>query len=196
MSIKKYLYIIIAIAIVVFAIHYVSLVNENEKLSKENDVKTENINILNSTLKVFKIGDSINCSKISSLTYSKAEYERYRGEDMETIKQLKLKLKNVNSVTNIETTTIDTIIQKLYVKNDSVKCFKYQTEFIELDGCVNDSNVNLNYKTNEKLKVIVNTRYKHNFLFWHWGFKIEDMVVLSKNPKTIVNKIDYVIVNK
>ena len=51
--------------------------------------------------------------KIASLTYTNNEFKAYRSKDMQTIADLKLKLKTVKSISTIETETnaiIDTKI--------------------------------------------------------------------------------------
>lgn len=164
--------------------------------------KTSNIEVLNSEFQKYKVESTIkingkdstiqlNAAKINSLSYTAAEFEQYRDNDYQTIESLKLKLKNVLSVTNVSTHTEQQIITPT-IKTDSTVCFNYNDNFISVSACSDSKNTKLYYSMTDSLTTVVNTIPKHKFLWWRWGVKAININILSKNPNTTFTYIDYI----
>lgn len=192
--IKQYIYIAIAVFLLAIFSTIGILIHQNTKLKAENKIKTKNIEVLNDSIKYFNTTDSLQAAKIGELNYTVDEFKKFRAADEQTINSLNLKLKNVKSITNIQTIT-ETKFETKLVYRDSLKCFDWKDEFTSINGCVKDSTISVNYSNVERLSAVINTRYKHNFLFFHWGLKINDLYVKSMNKNTKISKIDYITVN-
>lgn len=193
--IKQYIYIALAIFLLAIFSTIGILVKQNNKLRTENKIKTQNIEVLNDSIKYFNTTDSLHAAKVGELNYTLDEFKQFRANDEQTINSLKLKLKNVKSITNIQTITTTQFETKLIYK-DSLKCFDWKDEFTSINGCVKDSTIAVNYSNVEKLSIVVNTKYKHNFLFFHWGLKINDLYVKSMNKNTKIGQIDFISIKK
>lgn len=193
--IKQYIYIAVAIFLLATFSTIGILVKQNIKLKVENKVKTQNIEVLNDSIKYFNTTDSLHAAKIGELNYTVDEFKKFRAADEQTINSLNLKLKNVKSITNIQTITETKFETKLIYK-DSLRCFDWKDEFTNVNGCVKDSSISVNYSNTEKLSIIINTTSKHNFLFFHWGLKINDLYVKSMNKNTKIGKVEFISIRK
>jgi hypothetical protein len=168
---------------------------ENSNYKAEIEIQKENVKTLNTSVYKFKTDSGLDAAKIRSLAYSKKELETYREEDIQTIQDLKIKLKNVTSAMRVKTETI-TKIETRIIYNDTLKCIDYKSEFIDVKGCFGDSIMNLEIHTREKLSAIITTQFKHKFLWFEWGTQTFDLTVTSKNKRTIITDLDYVVIKQ
>jgi hypothetical protein len=200
---KKYWsYLLIALLAVVIYFMFSTIKAKNAEIIR----KTSNIEVLNSEFQKYKVESTIkingkdstiqlNAAKINSLSYTVAEFEQYRGNDAQTIESLKLKLKNVISVANVET-QIEQNITAPTIKTDSSTCFNYKDEFIELSGCTVDTTTDISYKVKDKLLIVPSIVKKHHFLWFEWGVKGIQLDVLSKNPNSSFTYESYIEIKK
>jgi len=197
--IKKYWYIL-ALAGCAGIIYL--LTSELRKEKAENVRKTSNIETLNKDFtsyvtdtKVVVAGkDTVikrQAAKVGSLTYTVDEFKRYRTEDVETIKSMGLKLKNVLSVANISTNTSQNIVMPT-IKTDSSTCFTYKDSFIQVAGCAYKDKTILYYAGQDSLTIVPSVIPKHKFLWMTWGVKGVQLDVISKNPNTTFTYEKYV----
>lgn len=195
----KYVLLIAFMVIIYF------LISANRKQKSEIERKTQNIEVLNSNFvsykSAYKTGlktihgkDSIiqlNAAKISALTYTAYEFEHFRALDVKTIKELNLKLKNVQSVTNIGSSTSSNINAKIiYV--DSVKCLQFKDEFTTVSGCFKGDSINLLVENRDSLTTVVSKVPKCHFLWWSWGVKAIQLDIRAKNPNTQFTYLKYI----
>ena len=200
---KKYWsYLLIALLVVVIYFMFSTLKAKNAEISR----KTSNIEVLNSEFQKYKVKSTIkmngkdstiqlNAAKINSLSYTVSEFEQYRANDYQTIESLKLKLKNVLSVANVET-QIEQHITTPTIKTDTSTCFNYKDEFIELSGCTVDTTTDIGYKVKDKLLIVPSIVKKHHFLWFEWGVKGIQLDVLSKNPNSSFTYESYIEIKK
>ena len=196
---KKYWsYLLIALLAVVIYFMFGTIKAKNAEISR----KTSNIEVLNSEFQKYKVESTIkingkdstiqlNAAKINSLSYTVAEFEQYRANDYQTIESLKLKLKNVLSVANVET-QIEQHITAPTIKTDSSTCFNYKDEFLDLSGCVIDTVASIGYKVKDKLFIVPSIVKKHHFLWFEWGVKGIQLDVLSKNTNSSFTYESYI----
>ena len=170
---------------------------------KEVTRQTANVSVLNSNYKSYKVAyksglktitgkDSLinlNAGKVQSLTYTVSEYKNYASKDEQTIKDLKLSLKTAQSASGIETQTITNTVIQL---KDS--CFNQNTEWQDISGCIKKGNISIKTTNRDSLFIVVSTVSKHNFLFFHWGDKINSLDAVSKNPNTNITGLKYTII--
>jgi len=182
-----------------------ALVDSNKKQKAEIDRKTKNIEVLNSNyvsyksayntgLKTIHGKDSIiklNAAKVQALSYSVDEFKQFRASDNQTINELNLKLKNVQSVTNIGTSTTSTISTKIqYV--DSTKCLQFQDKFTTVSGCFKGDSINLLVENRDSLTTVVSRIPKCHFLWWSWGIKAIQLDIRAQNPNTKFSYLKYI----
>lgn len=162
----------------------------------ELDRKTKNIDVLNSEVENFRVSvnsvingkDSVisyQASRVYGICYTLEEYKKYRSEDLKLIEALKVKLKNVISVSNISVQTSQHI-ETPVIKTDTSTCFNYSDKFLDLAGCVIKDEAEINYKHKTELVIIPSIINKHHFLWWSWGITGIQMDAVSKNPNDSV----------
>lgn len=176
--------------------------SDNEKLQQDLNRQTNNVEVLNTDFIRYRVTtrkqihgkDSViqlNAAKVQSLTYTVGEFERFRASDEETIKSLKLQLKNVQSVTNIGTQTNTTLPIKIqYV--DSTKCLYYNDRFTTVSGCFKGDSINLSVENRDSLTTVVSRIPKHRFLWWTWGVKSIQLDIRAQNPNTKFTYLKYI----
>jgi len=196
---KKYWsYLLISLLAVVIYFMFGTIKTKNAEIIRKNS----NIEVLNSEFQKYKVYSTVkingkdstillNAAKIQSLTYTVSEFEQFRGNDAQTIESLKLKLKNVLSVANVDT-QIEQHITTPTIKTDSSTCFNYKDEFIELSGCTIDTTTDIGYNIKDKLLIIPSIVKKHHFLWFEWGVKGIQLDVLSKNPNSSFTYESYI----
>ena len=196
---KKYWYWA-ALALAGITIYLLS--NDIKAKKDEINRKTSNIEVLNkdftsyvaSVKVVLNNKDTLiklQAAKVGSLTYTLDEFKRYRAEDVQTIKSMGLKLKNVLSVANVSTQTSQSITTPT-IKTDSTVCFNYKDSFVSIFGCVKNDSTALAYSGQDYLTIIPSVIPKHKFLWMTWGVKGVQLDVISKNQNTTFTYAKYV----
>jgi len=174
---------------------------------KEVTRQTSNVSVLNSNYKSYKSAyntglktitgkDSIlnlNAAKVQSLTYTVGEYKEYSVNDAQTIKDLKLSLKTAQSASNITTETNQNIHTPTIIK-DSTMCFDFSDTYLKLSGCSSKRGTDITYRATDSIFAVIDMVSKHNFLFFHWGDKINSLDAVSKNPNTNITGLKYTII--
>ena len=196
---KKYWYYL-ALALAWITIYLLS--NDIKAKKAEINRKTSNIEVLNkdftsyvaSVKVVLNNKDTLiklQAAKVGSLTYTLDEFKRYRAEDVQTIKSMGLKLKNVISVASVSTQTSQNISTPT-IKTDSTICFNYKDNFVSIFGCVKNDSTALVYTGQDSLTIVPSVIPKHKFLWMTWGVKGIQLDVISKNPNTTFTYVKYV----
>jgi hypothetical protein len=192
--------------IVLLIVAYLFYLN-NKSLKKEVTRQTTNVEVLNSKLETYRITvnthikaingkDSIinlNVGKIQALNYTVNQYKDFEVVNAQTITELKLKLKNVQSTSNITTQTNQNIHTPTIIK-DSVMCFDFSDTYLKLSGCVSKKGTDIKYQGSDSIFTVIDMVSKHNFLFLHWGDKVSGLTAVSKNPNENITGLKYTIV--
>ncbi|MEI7501987.1 MAG: DUF6549 family protein [Paludibacter sp.] len=193
------------VLLISFSIVIYFLISANNKQESELNRKTQNIEVLNGNFSSYKAAfntglktsrgkDSIillNAAKVQALAYTVDEFKHFRAVDVQTIKELNLKLKNVQSVTNIGISTTSTITTSI-VYVDSTKCLHYKDEFTSVDGCFTGKTIQLTVQNRDSLTTVVSRIPKHRFLWWSWGTKAIQLDIRSQNPNTKFSYLKYI----
>lgn len=183
---KKYL----IIAIVILLVTVTFLFRQNRLLQAERDRQSGNVETLMGEVKRYKVKDSLNVASVSALNLTVDELKKYRADDAKLIKELKLRSKDVEYITNTEIKTKDSLIYKI----DSVRCFHYKDEWLKVDACIGDSLMVI--ESRDSIVQVVHAIYKHRFLWWRWkviGFRQE---VVNFNPRSEVGYSEIVRIGK
>jgi hypothetical protein len=196
----KYWYII---AITVLSIFLFIFISSNAKLQKEVERQTQNVEVLNSNYLSYKVAyntklktihgkDSIinlNVAKVQALTYTVSDYKKYEWQDAQTIQSLRTQLKYAQNASNISTQTITNTVTVL---KDS--CFNQTSKWQDISGCIKSGTISIKSVNRDSLLAVISTKSKHNFLFFHWGEKITDLNVISKNPNTQITGVKFTVI--
>lgn len=107
--------------------------------------------------------------------------------DEKTIKELGLKMKQLDAVQTTSLETKDTA-RAAVVINSSL--FSYEDEWSHLEFSLDDST--FYYNIRDSLETFVYHEYKHHFLWWRWGVKGYNVKIINFNPNARVKYNRYV----
>lgn len=195
------------LAFLVVSLAVIFLINETAKLQEENKRLVNNQITLLDSMQTYKVADSLNVAKINVLELSLSDYKKYREENATLIKKLKAdKLSATTSInattsTNIKTVIKDSIIYKDRVAPvDTVKQIKYDSKWASIHGYLANDTISLNIINREEL-LVVESFVKKRFVgiklpIWLFGYKTKSVNVVSKNPNTEINNLEYIQIYK
>jgi len=181
---KKYInigiFILIASLIVALNLSLNSLKRAKEEVRRHE----QNERVLQSDLKVIvaKNGDLV--LRTEALTQTANEFKRYNSELTKEVKNLRIRLKDLQSATSVVIDTdIDTTIpirDTILLPDISARVFDYKDNFTTIHGVITDS-VKLKYHSTDSLFIFHHIE-KHKFLFIRWGVKAEWWDIKNSNP--------------
>ena len=190
---KKILgYIVIALSIILLIIG-----NMLAKERKENKRLEQNQESLLSDVNHYKTEAGDWAASVMMLKLSKEEIENHCDDLNQTIKDLNLKLKRVQSAA---TTTTKTDVEiKVPVRDsivyrdriDTIKCIEYIDPWIQLKGCFDKGLFSGSINSNDTITQVVH-RIPKKFLFIKYGTKAIRQEVVCKNPHTKIVFTEYI----
>lgn len=136
---------------------------------------------------VYLPGDTV---EVSTSPVIMAELKTLRKQhliDERMIKDLGLKLKQLDAVQTTVTETKDTARAE-YCHN--IKVFSYNDRWSHLQFRLRDST--FYYNIRDSLATVVYHEYKHRFLWWRWGVKGYKVKVVNFNPHSTIRYNTYV----
>ena len=187
----KFILLFILIAISAVSIY------DNNKLRKSNKVLHSNIEVLYDSVAHYKVADSLNAVNVAELQFSEKELLRLYNEDRALIERLTKKAK-LQTVEKIETVMHDTITVELRdtLLVDSAKYFKYNSKWNDVEGYIAQDSLSMNITNRESL-LITESLEKKKFWFmrlpiWLFGYKNKRLDVVSRNPNTQIQSVEYI----
>lgn len=189
LNIIKVLSVLLVIALVAC---FVS-VTENKRLQGDLDRQTSNVGALTYDIKYDKLDDSLPVAQNTALQAKVSELEQLHLTDTKLIKDLKVKLKDVQAQHTLSAETADTvIIAPVPGTADSV--FAYNDKWLSLH--IDIPKRECQYIAYDSLTTIVSRTYKHKFLWWRWGTKGYEVRIVSFNPHSQIKYSRYIEVVK
>ena len=176
----KFIIIVVLVTAIFSTIIYL-LVDYNKKLITEVERLDSNQTALNGTVKLYLSKSGKQVATIEQLVYNLKEMKKYHKEDVEVIKDMGLKLKQVEAIikTGIVTIIRDTIpLRDTIISGDTVSCFKKFDEYVQLLGCVRNDSVEIDLAHRDTIDNIAHWTYKKWFIF---KFKSDTIRLESKN---------------
>jgi hypothetical protein len=213
---KKYIYIGIGLAILLSIIfvqrHQINVAK------KDRDTYRQNTYTLMSDIDRYKVNDSLQAASIGELSLTVGEYEKYRQEDMELIRNLKADKSRLQQVitTQIKTTYklsgtfrdsivwrdaftkefagADAAFDSIY--KDTLKCVTINDRWFDLTGCIDgNSKFTGRFESRDSLLYVEHVIPKR-FLFIKWGVKERRQEIVSRNPHTRIEGAEFVTIRK
>ena len=151
---------------------------------KEKERFEANQTTLMTSLNNFKFRDSLNAVENGRLKLNLSELKELREADFKLIKELKLRPKDVETITKVKVITRDSIIFQL---KDS--CINYESEWTKVSGCIGDT---LSIETSDSIAFIAHKEYKHKFLFFRWGLERAKVKIINFNPRSSVKSSEWI----
>lgn len=205
MKTKIYLILALFIASMIGVIAYQRNVIKSERAEKE--VYKTNTSTLLSEVQMYRTESNKSVAKVKELSLTLSEYQKFRSEDMQTINELKVDKKRLQSINTANTETIynlkaqakDTIIytqNDLETHSDTLKCVSVNNEWLSFNGCIGKQNsFTGDIKTRDKITCIEHVEPKR-FLFFKWGVKSRQLEVVSDNPYTTITGAEFITIRK
>lgn len=171
----------------------------SEGVRHERDTLKANQTALLSDIKHYKTQSGKDAASIQQLTLKRDELESYCDELNRTIKDLKIKLKRVQSISQTATQSDYAIVTSLrdsVIYRDSVipvhaKSIRYSDAWIDLDGYVDSVQFIGDITTRDTLIQVVH-RVPKRFLFIRYGTKAIQQDVVSSNPHTKITYMKFI----
>lgn len=146
----------------------------------------------------YRTKDSLSAASVEKLTLTTKEFKKHEIELLETIDDLNLKVKRLQSVSETGTETkyeVKTIIKDslVYIEGKPVKlpCVNFSNKWLTVDGCVVDNQFSGWIESRDTLIQVVH-RVPRKFLFFRYGTKAIQQEVISKNPYTTLTYAKYI----
>lgn len=201
---KKYLFL--AAVVIVAALAVIFANRKIERLTAERDRYAGNTAALMSDVERYRVRDSLNAARVQSLELTVKEYERFRADDAALIKQLKQRNRDLATVNKTQTQTIidlravprDTIVlvrDSIRVPAVAVHC---GDSWYDFDGILTADTFTGTIINRDSLILAETVKYKR-FLGFLWKtHRVQDrqLDVLSKNPHTRIEDVEYIIIEK
>lgn len=197
--------ILILIAIIASCL----MCNRIRYLTEENNRLSNNQETLLTENEHYKIRDSLNVSKTNQLELKLSELKKYKSEYTQLVKDLNIKNSQLEQIISVNAETITNLKAMLRdsirldtVSNiiDTLKCFEYKSKYTDVSGCINKDIIDMQIHNRESLKAI-ESKKKKKFLFfklpiWLFGYKSKQLDIVSLNPNTTIEYIEYISVTK
>ena len=182
---KRYILIIILVIIIFF------LSRSLHRQRQENDRLSSNQTALFQDISYYRTRDSLSAASVERLTLTKKELEQNCEALARDIKDLKIKLKRVQSVSQASIETehiIRTVVRdSLIVRDriDTLQCIDYHDNYLTLSGCIEHNHFSGHIMSRDTLLQVIH-RVPHRWWFIKWGTKAVRQEIVSKNPHTHV----------
>lgn len=183
--------------------------NRIQYLTEENNRLSNNQETLLTENEHYKIRDSLNVSKTNQLELKLSELKKYKSEYTQLVKDLNIENSQLEQIISVNAETITNLKAMLRdsirldtVSNiiDTLKCFEYKSKYTDVSGCINKDIIDMQIRNRESLKAI-ESKKKKKFLFfklpiWLFGYKSKQLDIVSLNPNTTIEYIEYISVTK
>lgn len=159
-------------------------------LQQEKAIYKANQEALLSDVEFYKTESGLNAASVQKLTLSYNELKENYSNVCETAKELKLKVKRMQSVSTSATATdvkFITVVKDSIVyrdgKLDSLLTFRWRDPWVDVCGNISKDSIDVSVHSTDTLIQIVH-RVPHKFWFIKWGTKAIKQEVVSSNPHT------------
>lgn len=192
---KRYILIIILVIIIFF------LSRSLHRQRQENNRLSSNQTALFQDISYYRTRDSLSAAGVEKLTLTKKELEQNCEALARDIKDLKIKLKRVQSVSQASIETehiIRTVVRdSLIVRDrvDTLQCIDYHDNYLTLSGCIEHNHFSGHIMSRDTLLQVIH-RVPHRWWFIKWGTKAVRQEIVSKNPHTHVVYSRYIELKK
>ena len=160
----------------------------------KNQVRDLNVQLAHAQIPLVPdtIRDSIPVVKQRIVEVDKTDYKKQIA-DRELIKDLKLKVSQIESENHMLRETLGSVKLQLE-KKDSLELFTYHDKWADFEVDINSKQ--LDYAVRDSLITFVSTIYKHKFLWWRWGKKGYDLHIVNMNPHSNVLYNKRIVINE
>ena len=171
-----------------------------QDIREDRNRLSDNQRSLMSDIEFYMTKDSLSAASVERLTLSNREFNQYCDDLEKQVKDLNLKVKRLQSVSQTATETkyvIKTVIRDSVIpeRMDTLRCINFRNDYLTLSGCVDRESFCGTIESRDTLVQIVH-RVPRKFLFIRWGTKAIRQEVISKNPYSSIVYSEYIELKK
>lgn len=177
-----------------------------ERMQQELDRHKGNAAALLSDVERYRVRDSLHAARVESLQLTVKEYERFRADDAQLIRELKARNRDLSAVNKTQS---ETIIDLLATPRDTVVLVRDSIitpavavhcgdAWFDFDGILTADRFTGTLKNRDSLLLAETVKYRR-FLGFLWKTrKVEDrqLDVVSRNPHTNIVNIEHIVIEK
>lgn len=171
-------------------------------IKKERDRYHMNSDALLSDMKQWRVDSTTMATDVKTLRLTVDEMERYRTEDLAKIKQMGVKIKNLEAAAKHQlevNADIKASIRDSIVIRDTVplivKSVSMNTPHIQLSGIIKKDSLIGKIHLPVTLRQAVWIEYKRRWLFWKKVVAVHQTIT-SDNPHVEINYSEYITIKK
>lgn len=190
---SKYLMVAVLLLSGIIYIQY----RRNIHLASERDRYQANNTALLSEVRRIRIDSTTLAVDAEGLRLTVDEYKRFRAQDVETIKKLGVKIKNLEAAAKHQLEVggpIDAVVKDTVIIRDTVPLFRQKVEMItphiQLTGMIEDSRLKGQIRVPVTLNQAIWVEYKG---WWFWKrVKAIHQSISSNNPYVEIQYSEYI----
>lgn len=173
------------------------MIGKVRSLKKERDRLENNQTALLSDVEYYKTESGKNAASVQKLELTKSELEKHCIDLTQTVKDLGIKVKRLQSASTTVTKTeveIQTVVHDSIVYRDRpviLKTINWKDPWIKLDGILDGEDFSAKIQSIDTLNHIAH-RVPKKFLFFRFGTKAVRLEVVNKNPHSQIVYTVYV----
>ena len=196
---KKLIGIAVAVAAILFLLLYQD--RQIKALRAESEKYKSNTTALMEDVTHYKLRDSLNGARADALELSMKELQKWRADDAELIKDLKIKNRDLAAINKAQTQTIielrargrDTLIIRDSIVTPA-QTYHIGDKWYNFDCVVADNELSGNLAVRDSLVLVEQVKYKY-FLWWKTK-KIKERKIdaISKCPYTSIMGVERIII--
>lgn len=162
---------------------------------------TNNQESLLSDIEYYKTESGKNAASVQKLVLTKSELEKHCKDLTQTVKDLGIKVKRLQSATTTVTKTeieIRTVVRDSIVYRDRpviLKTINWKDPWIKLNGVLDGDDFSAKIQSIDSLSHVAH-RVPKKFLFFRFGTKAVRLEVVNKNPHNQIVYTEYIEVRK
>lgn len=192
---------ILVYANIVLVISVLVLSSSLNNAKEEKKRLTNNQESLLSDIQYYKTESGKNAASVQKLELTKSELEKHCIDLTQTVEDLGIKVKRLQSVANTITKTeveIQTVVRDSIVYRDrpvNLKIINWKDPWISLDGVLDGKNFSAKIESMDTLSHVAH-RVPKKFLFFRFGTKAVRLEVVNKNPHSQIIYTEYIELKK
>jgi len=150
-----------------------------------------------SDIEYYKTESGKNAASVQKLVLTKSELEKHCQDLTQTVEDLGIKVKRLQSATTTVTKTeveIRTVVRDSIVYRDRpvvLKMIKWKDPWIKLDGILDGDDFSAKIQSIDSLSHVAH-RVPKKFLFFRFGTKAVRLEVVNKNPHSKIVYTEYI----
>lgn len=171
---------------------------------EQKEIYRKNMEIALGDMQTYKTKDSLNVVTLTDMALTLKEYKRIRSEDIKLIESLKVDKSRLQSITDMQTRTIndlkghvkDSIVYRDNYIVDTLRCVNISDKWYDFIGCVDKyDSFTGKYENRDSFKIIDHIIPKR-FLFIKWGVKESRKEIIPLNPHTKVLGAEWITIRQ